>query len=136
VPVIGQDLYPTILEIAGVAPDPSRVADGESLVSILKGSPALRRGALLWHYPHYSNQGGKPGGAIRQGSYKLIEWYEDRRVELYDLARDVGEKKDLVAERPALAGHLRDRLARWRESVTAQMPTPNPEYRPEKLPTR
>jgi arylsulfatase A len=134
VPVSGQDLYPTIREIAGVAPDPGQVVDGESLVPILKGSPTMRRDALFWHYPHYSNQGGKPGGAIRQGNLKLIEWYEDRRVELYDLARDHGEKRNLVAERPAFAAHLRDRLARWRESVGAQMPTPNPGYRPEKLP--
>ena len=60
----------------------------------------MRRDALFWHYPHYSNQGGKPGGAIRQGNIKLIEWYEDRRVEMYDLARDVGEKKDLVGRTP------------------------------------
>ncbi len=135
-PVSGQDLCPTIREIAGVPPDPGQVVDGESLVPILKGSPTMRRDALFWHYPHYSNQGGKPGGAIRKGNLKLIEWYEDRRVELYDLARDIGEKKDLVVERPAFAAHLRDRLARWRESVAAQMPSPNPEYRPEKLPAR
>jgi arylsulfatase A len=129
VPVSGQDLYPTIREIAAVAPSPGQVVDGESLVPIVKGTGSLNRAALFWHYPHYSNQGGKPGGAIRQGNLKLIEWYEDGRSELYDLAADVGEQKDFAGERPADASRLRERLARWRESVAAQMPTPNPEFR-------
>ena len=132
VPVSGQDLYPTVLEIAGVPPTAGQVVDGESLVPLLKGTGSPRRDALFWHYPHYSNQGGKPGGAIRDGNLKLIEWYEDGRAELYDLARDVGERKELAGERPADAARLRDRLARWRESVTAQMPTPNPNYQPAK----
>ncbi len=92
----------------------------------------MRRDALFWHYPHYSNQGGKPGGAIREGNLKLIEWYEDGRTELYDIAADIGEQKDLAGERPADVERLRGRLARWRASVAAQMPTPNPEYRPAK----
>jgi arylsulfatase A-like enzyme len=129
VPVSGQDLYPTILQMAGVAPATDQVIDGESLVPLLKGTGSLRRDALFWHYPHYSNQGGKPGAAIRQENLKLIEWYEDGRVELYDLAADPGEHRDLAGERPADAARLRDRLARWRESVVAQMPTPNPDYR-------
>ena len=126
VPVSGQDLYPTVREIAGVLPDPGQVVNGESLVPILKGSRSMRRDALFWHYPHYSNQGGKPGGAIRQGNLKLIEWYEDRRVELYDLRGTSARRRTSSAERPAFAAHLRDRLARWRESVAAQMPSPNP----------
>ncbi len=130
VPVSGQDLYPTVREIAGVPPTAGQIVDGESLVPLLKGTGKSRRDALFWHYPHYSNQGGKPGGAIRDGNLKLIEWYEDGRTELYDLARDVGEQRDLAGERPADAVRLRNRLARWRESVAAQMPTPNPDYRP------
>jgi arylsulfatase A len=129
VPVSGQDLYPTIREIAGVPPNPGQVVDGESLVPLLRGTGAGRRDALFWHYPHYSNQGGKPGGAIREGNLKLIEWYEDGRTELYDVARDVGEQKDLVGEHAADAARLLDRLARWRGSVAAQMPSANPEYR-------
>ena len=113
-----------------------QIVDGESLVPLLKGTGSLRRDTLYWHYPHYSNQGGKPGGAIRQGNLKLIEWYEDGRAELYDLAADPGEQKDLAGERPADAARLRDRLARWRESVAAQMPTPNPDYREAKPATR
>ena len=102
--------------------------DGESLVALLKGDGALRRDALYWHYPHYSNQGGKPVGAIRQDDLKLIESYEDSRTELYDLKRDIGERHDLAAERPNEAARLRNQLARWRESVGAQMPKLNPNY--------
>jgi arylsulfatase A-like enzyme len=132
VPVSGQDLNPTIREIAGVAPTPGQVVDGESLVLLLRGVEDLRRDSLFWHYPHYSNQGGKPGGAIRQGNLKLIECYEEGKAELYDLAADRGERKDLAGERPADVRRLRDRLARWRGSVAAQMPTANPQYLPEK----
>jgi arylsulfatase A len=132
VPASGQDLYPTIREIAAIAPTPGQVVDGESLVPLLRGAGTLRRDLLFWHYPHYANQAGKPGGAIRQGNLKLIEWYEDGQVELYDLAADPGEQRDLAAERPADVRRLRDRLTRWRESVAAQMPTPNPQYRAAK----
>jgi arylsulfatase A-like enzyme len=132
VPVIGQDLSPTILDMAAGRATPGRIIDGESLIGLLRGEKALRRDALFWHYPHYSNQGGRPGGAIRRGDLKLIERYEDDRVELYDLKRDIGERHDLAAERPEEAARLRERLARWRESVGAQMPRPNPDYDPAK----
>lgn len=135
-PVSGQDLHPTILQMAGVTPAAGQIIDGESLVPLLKGTGNLRRDAIYWHYPHYSNQGGKPGGAIRQGNLKFIEWYEDGRGELYDLAADPGERTDLAAARPSDATRLRDRLARWRESVAAQMPTPNPDYRVPPDPAR
>lgn len=136
VPVSGQDLYPTILEIGGTATAAGQVVDGESLVPLLKGDGSPRRDALFWHYPHYSNQGGKPGAAIRQGNLKLIEWYEDGRAELYDLASDPGERRDLAAERPAEVTRLRERLAGWRESVGAQMMRPNPDYRETKTAPR
>ena len=128
VPVSGQDLYPTILAMAGMSPAPGQVIDGESLVPLLEGSGALRRDALFWHYPHYSNQGGRPGGVIRRGNLKLIEWYEDGRTELYDLKRDLSERRDIAAERPEEASRLRKQLTRWRESVGAQMPGLNPDY--------
>jgi arylsulfatase A-like enzyme len=130
VPVSGQDLFPTILVAAGLMPPADAPIDGESLVPLLKGEGSLKRDALFWHYPHYSNQGGKPGGAVRRGDLKLIESYEDGRVELYDLAHDLGERHDLAAERPDDAARLRTRLADWRRSVDAQMPRPNPEYDP------
>jgi arylsulfatase A len=132
VPVTGQDLAPTVLDIAGVRPPPDRPIDGESLVPLLRRGGPLRREALYWHYPHYSNQGGKPGGAIRRGDLKLIEWYEGGPPELYDLKRDPGEHHDLAAERPDDAARLRARLAAWRASVGAQMPRPNPDYDPSR----
>jgi arylsulfatase A-like enzyme len=73
VPVSGQDLYPKILAMAGVTPAPGQMVDGESLIPLLEGDGALRREALYWHYPHYSNQISRPGGAIRRGDLKLIE---------------------------------------------------------------
>jgi arylsulfatase A-like enzyme len=132
VPVSGQDLCATVLELAGMPPGPGQVLDGRSLVPLLKMHSPSGREALYWHYPHYSNQGGKPGGAVRAGELKLIEWYEDGRMELYDLKRDLGERRDLAPERPQEAARLRAQLARWRESVGAQMPRPNPQYDPEK----
>ena len=128
VPVSGQDLYPTALDIAGMKPAPGQVIDGESLVPLLERDGGLKRDALFWHYPHYSNQGGKPGGAVRQGNLKLIEHYEDGRLELYDLRQDCGERHDLAAERPGDAARLRNRLGEWRASVAAQMPRPNPAF--------
>jgi arylsulfatase A-like enzyme len=89
------------------------------------------RAELFWHYPHYGNQGGSPAGAIRSGDWKLIEFFEDDHVELYNLHDDVEEQHDLAAERSELAAKLLDRLREWRKSVNAAMPTPNPDYRAE-----
>jgi arylsulfatase A-like enzyme len=130
VPVCSVDFYPTILELAGVKPDGKRVLDGVSLVPLLKQSGVPRREALFWHYPHYSNQGGKPGGAVRQGDYKLIEFYEDGKLELYNLKEDVGETRDLAAKMPDRVKRLHRLLQDWRTAVKAQMPTPNPDFRP------
>ncbi|WP_435021332.1 sulfatase [Tundrisphaera sp. TA3] len=130
VPASGQDLFPTVLTLAGTKPAPNATIDGVDLVPVLRGSGTPRREALFWHYPHYSNQGGKPGGAILQGYRKLIENYEDGRLELYDVAIDPMEVDDLAADHPEEAARLRDRLAAWRASVDAQMPTPNPDYTP------
>ncbi len=103
--------------------------DGESLVPLLNGTGTLKRDALFWHYPLYSNQGGRPGGAIRQGDWKLIEWYEGDSPELYNLASDPGEQQNLAARRPEEVARLRARLAEWRADVGAQMPRENPAYR-------
>ena len=87
-PVISTDLYPTILEMAGLPARPAQHLDGLSLLPLVRQSGSLARDTFFWHYPHYSNQGGFPGGAIREGNDKLIERFEDGRVHLYDLARD------------------------------------------------
>ena len=126
-PVSSIDLFPTILDICGVKSD-VRV-DGVSLVPLLKGG-ALKRDALYWHYPHYSNQGGKPGAAVRAGDYKLIEFYENGRQELYDVRKDRGELRNLIADKPMTAKELSAKLAAWRKEVGAKMMKPNPDYVP------
>jgi len=126
VPVTSVDFYPTILEMAGVKGDPNHVVDGESIVPLLKHTGSLKRDAIYWHYPHYSNQGGKPGGAIRQGDEKLIEFYEDGRLELYNLREDIGETDNLAAKMPTKARELRKKLDAWRRAVGAQMPQRRP----------
>jgi arylsulfatase A-like enzyme len=129
VPVCSIDFFPTLLELAG-APAPGPV-DGLSLAPLLRESGTLPRDALYWHYPHYwSGNLVRPSGAVRAGDWKLIEFYEDMRVELYNLKEDLGESRDLASARPEKAAELRGRLHRWRDSVDAQMPTPNPNYRP------
>jgi arylsulfatase A-like enzyme len=132
VPVSSVDYFPTIREIAGAGAGGGPPVDGVSLLPLLRGGKKLGREALYWHYPHYSNQGGPPGGAIREGDWKLIEFYEDGHLELYNLARDLGERTNLAAREPRKAAELHARLKRWRESVHASMPAPNPNYDPAK----
>ena len=129
-PVISTDFYPTMLDMAGLEPRPQQHADGVSLVPLLKRAGELDRDAIYWHYPHYSNQGDTPGGAIRAGDYKLIEHYEDNRVELYDLSNDIGETRDLAPEMPGQTRKLLGKLREWRKRVGAAMPSANPAYDP------
>jgi arylsulfatase A-like enzyme len=110
------DLYPTVVGAAGVTV--KHEIDGVDLKPALKGQPLESR-PLYWHYPHYSNQGGIPGGAIREGDFKLIERYEDGRVELYNLSEDVGERHDLAAEQPERVEQMRRKLHAWYTSVDA-----------------
>jgi arylsulfatase A-like enzyme len=125
VPVRLMDWTPTFLEACGVkAPEQ---LDGVSLVSLLEGGKLPDR-SLFWHFPHYTNQGSRPGGAIRDGDWKLIEHYEDGRVELFNLARDAGETRDLAQAEPKRAAELKARLAAWRKEVGAQENTPNPKF--------
>ncbi len=127
-PVVLTDLMPTLLEAAGV--DPANTVgplDGASLTTVLRGgSPPPH--TLHWHFPHYTNQGGRPAGAIRQGDWKLVEQFEDDSVELYNLREDIGETNNLAASEPARVDFLRRELQAWRTSVGARMPTPNPEF--------
>ncbi len=134
-PVMSTDYYPTLLEMARLPLRPRQHRDGVSLVPLLQGGTLPER-PLFWHYPHYSNQGGGPSGAIRLGDFKLIEWFEDMRVELFNLQDDLGEQHDLAARMPEKVAALRQQLHDWRRRVAAQMPTPNPNYRPGSAETK
>ncbi len=120
------DFLPTLLDIAGL--EPEQPVDGRSLVPLLRGTGGFDREALFWHYPHYGNQGGRPGSAVRAGRWKLIEWAGEEHAELYDRAADPGETTDLSAREPERVAALRARLAAWREEVGARMPSPNPAW--------
>ncbi len=127
-PVTSTDFFPTLLELTGLPLQPAKHVDGRSLVPHLKGGQ-LDRGPLFWHYPHYGNQGGAPGGAVRDGDWKLIEWYEDGRLELYNLRNDLGEETNLASREPQRVTELHAKLKAWRHDVGAKMPTPNPQSR-------
>lgn len=129
-PVITPDYFPTMLDMANVTPATGRAMDGESIVPLLKQSGPLRRDTIYWHYPHYHPGGATPYGAIRQGDWKLVEFYEDDHVELFNLTADLGEKNDLAARLPDKAKQLREKLTAWRKEVGAQMPTLNPDFDP------
>lgn len=111
------DLYPTLAAAAGA--EFEQEIDGLDLIPVLKGE-SLDRKSLFWHYPHYSNQGGIPSGAIREGDYKLIERYEDGRVHLYNLKEDIGELNDLAAAQPERVEKMRARLHAWYKDVDAK----------------
>jgi arylsulfatase A-like enzyme len=123
-PVTSPDFYPTLLELAGLPLRPQQHLDGVSLVPLLKGG-ALNRGPIFWHYPHYGNQGGAPSGAVRDGDWKLIEWYEDGSRELYNLRTDISEKENLAEKNPEQVKELVAKLEAWRKKVGAKMPTAN-----------
>jgi arylsulfatase A len=136
-PVTSVDFFPTILEIVDSGASSARrpmtpASDGESLVPVLRGGTRLKRDAIFWHYPHYHPGSATPYSAIRDGDWKLIEFFEGDRVELYNLKDDVGEKSDLAAANTAKAAELRRKLAAWRSSVGAQLPEKNPAHDPAK----
>ena len=117
------DLMPTLMSLADI-PLPDSL-DGENLLGDV---PLVR--PLFWHFPHYHGSGNRPSGAVRTAHHKLIEWFEDGRTELYDLARDPAESTDLSIDFPELTDSLRAMLHNWRADFQAQMPTPNPDYSP------
>jgi len=130
-PVSSIDLYPTILEMAGLSGDPKHNAtvDGHSLVPLLKDPRArLAREELFFHYPHYYATT-SPVSAILARDWKLLEYFEDGRVEFYNLGRDPSETRNLADAEPEVARRLHERLRAWRASVNAQTPTPNPGWR-------
>jgi arylsulfatase A len=132
-PVISMDLYPTILRMAGQPPRPNQHLDGLDLTPLLTASGKLDRSSLFWHFPHYNNhKDTAPSGVIRRGDWKLIETFDPVRFELYNLAEDIGESRNRLADKPEIAQSLRDELNAWRRSVRADMMQPNPDYQPAK----
>jgi len=135
--VTSEDFFPTIMEILGIDYLDAEI-DGVSLLPLLKQVEDLKRNTLYWHYPHYHHQGYMPGGAIREGDYKLIEWFEpsimgtEGQINLYNLKEDIGETKDLSEEMPEVANRLRQKLHDWRQATAVQEMTVNPNYDPEK----
>jgi arylsulfatase A-like enzyme len=114
--------------MAELDPIPAQHCDGVSILPLLKGGSELDREAIFWHYPHYGNQGGTPGSSVRAGDYKLIEFFEDGRLELYNLREDISEERDLAHDGPARAKELHEMLVDWRARVEAEVPQPNPDY--------
>lgn len=133
-PVISTDFYPTLLDLAGLPSKPDQHLDGESFTPLLKGETRSRSQPLFWHYPHYANQGGSPNGVIRDGDWKLIEWYEDGALELYNLSQDLGEKTNLAPQHSDKTKELHAKLVAWRTQVGALMPKPNPNFDPNAKP--
>jgi arylsulfatase A-like enzyme len=131
-PITSPDLYPTLLDAAGLPSRPGQHVDGVSFLPLLRGDHTPRREPIFWHYPHYGNQGGAPGSSVRHGDWKLIEFFEDGRLELYDLAADIGETLNVAAAHPDVVRDLHSRLAAWRRKVEARIPEPNPDWKPDK----
>lgn len=128
VPVTSTDLFPTILEMLDLPLQPSQHSDGRSMVPLLKEEKAEDR-PIYWHFPHYSNHGMQsPGGAVRFGDYKLIEYFENNTVQLFNLRNDLEEEHDLSEAEPEKVEELRGMLHAWRKEVSARMMPPNPEY--------
>lgn len=130
VPVTSVDFLPTFVELAGGKLPDSQVFDGESMVPLLRGEQYDAHRPVFWHYPHYHHS--VPAGAVRQGDYKLIEFYDDGHVELYNLKEDIAEQHNLAGEMPDKAHELGQLLAEWRESAGAEMPVPNPDFDQER----
>ena len=133
-PVISTDLYPTILDLLNLPAMPTQHRDGKSLKPLLNGKKeTMDREALYFHYPHYHHINSMgPSGAIRMGKYKLIEVFETRKIELYNLEDDIGEQNDLVDKRPKVKERLLNSLHQWQKKSGADLPEINPDYLAEK----
>jgi arylsulfatase A-like enzyme len=130
-PVATPDLFPTMLQAAGIQLPPEQTVDGISLLPSILGEPMPDR-SLFWHYPHYGNQGGAPGAAIRRGDWKLIHWYEEDRDELFRLSDDIEEQRDRSNSHADVRMQLRDELATWQKELSVAYPTINPAYDPNR----
>ena len=130
-PVSSVDLYPTILDLLNIKLRPEEHSDGVSLLPLLQGGSLPER-PLIWHYPHYGNQGGDPVSIIRLGDWKLIHYYESSTEELYNLKDDIREQNNLTENKPELVDDLHKQLFEYLESVNARFPVFDPGYDPVK----
>ncbi|WP_282136771.1 sulfatase [Seonamhaeicola maritimus] len=130
VPATGTDFYPTLLDLVGADLKPEVHADGVSLLPVLNGGDIAER-PLIWHYPHYGNQGGEPSSIIRKGDWKLIHYYEDNRQELFNLKTDLEELHDLSVENSTKVEELKRILFDYLEEVGARFPIKDPLYKVE-----
>lgn len=131
-PVISYDHVPTLLEATGTPLKEGQIVDGESLMPLLTAKGHLKRDSIYWHYPHYHSGSATPYSAIREGDWKLIEFFEDQRVELYNLRREAGEQDNVAATEPDVAIRLTEKLHAWQKEVGAQLPTQNENFDPER----
>jgi arylsulfatase A len=121
------DFFNTIMQLTGTK---NTSPDGVSLVPLLENKTIADRN-LYWHFPHYSPQHGLPGAVIRKGNYKLIEWYEDGKLELFNLSKDEGEQNNIAAANTARVKDMKAALDEWRKNMNAKMPVANPNYKPD-----
>jgi len=131
-PILTTDIYPTALDVSSISGDPTHNAsmDGRSIKPLLQNPDAPLNRDLFWHFPHYHAGGHSPYSAIRSGNWRLIEFHEDDSLELYNLANDLDESKNLASKRPNITKRLLQKLRDWRRDVGAQMPTLNPDFDP------
>jgi arylsulfatase A-like enzyme len=129
--MVNTDWVPTLLALAG-GPAPTGL-DGVSVAPFLLGRAPAPARPFFWHFPHYNNQGGRPTGAMREDRWMLVEYYDVGRTELYDLAADVREERDLAAQQPERVTRMRAALGNWRQAVGAQTNQPNPAADPGKF---
>jgi arylsulfatase A len=125
-PVINTDWIPTLMDLAGL-PAPLGL-DGVSFAALLTGRGPAPHGPLFWHFPHYTNQGSRPSGAMRDDNWMLVAYYDEEALELYDLNSDIGERQNVAAQQPERVAEMRAALAAWRKEVKAQSNTPNPNF--------
>jgi arylsulfatase A len=127
-PVTHLDLVPTLLSLAGINTIPS--IDGISIAPLLLEGGSTPARQFKWHFPHYNNQGGRPAGALRDGDWKYVKYYDTGEVELYNLSNDVGETKNLASSDPKRAAELGQHHEHWLNEINAQRNTPNPDFDP------
>jgi arylsulfatase A len=130
IPVTSVDMFSTIMNMVGFPEGIGKDKEGVDISPLIKGE-TMNRGSIYWHFPHYSNHGMQsPGGAIRDGDYKLLEYFENGTVQLFNLKNDIGEQKDLSKIEIEKTKELKEKLHEWRQKVGAQMMKPNPDYNP------